>query len=491
MGMRRPPALLRDPVLLGMGALAVAMVGWYLAGPGGSVLSWAIQTGLDVCVIVFSRRLHALNAGDRPARRFWRGLTVVGAMCATGDGLQTVLVARGGPGTPISLVQTSLVVCSMTVVVIIMLRHPLGDTGRLRLRLWLDAATVLAGVAVLLWYFALGAHLDSPRIADRVLFAAMSVVMLVVVLGVLKLILSGTAPFTRLAGVAGCIGVAGTALGSAATIIIIGSNPRVETVASLLSCLLVVASLRMQEVQLRQPGEHARAPRRRTSVMPYLAWTVTELLLMFALGATGADPRLWGVAAGVLLITLLVVTRQLVAFHDNNRLLTSLDRSNAELRQLHEELRHRATHDTLTGLANRALLAEHMAALPPDGGVSILVLDLDGFKQVNDHYGHHAGDALLVAAARRLAAGIGERDLAVRLGGDEFAVVLPGSTPAAARRLAVRLAEALSEPYDGALVGASIGVASGAPSALDALLRDADADMYRIKTARKAAAVVA
>ncbi|MFI5914039.1 diguanylate cyclase [Dactylosporangium sp. NPDC051541] len=482
---------MRDPVLLGMAALAVGVVVWFLAGPGGTTVSWAIQTALDVSIIVFSRRLAVLNAGDRAARRFWRGLIAVGAMCATGDGLQTVLVARGGPGTPVSVVQTALVVCSMTVVVVLMLRHPLGDTGRLRLRLWLDAATVLAGVAVLLWYFSLGAQLGSPRVADRFLAAASSVVMLVIVLGVLKLILSGTAPFSRLAGVAGCVGIAGSALGSAASIIITGGpDPRAEAVASLLSCILTAASLRMQEVRLRQPGERVRAVRRRVSVMPYVAVAVTELLLMFALGGTGADPRLWGVAAGVLLITGLVVTRQLVAFHDNDRLLTSLDRSNAELRQLHGELRHQATHDALTGLANRALLAEHLAALPPDGPVSILVLDLDGFKQVNDRQGHHAGDALLVEAARRLAAAVGEQDLAVRLGGDEFAVVLPGATSADARRLAVRVTATLSAPYPMALVGASVGVATGTASALDALLRDADADMYRIKTARKAAAVV-
>ncbi|MER7007500.1 GGDEF domain-containing protein [Dactylosporangium sp. NPDC000555] len=210
---------------------------------------------------------------------------------------------------------------------------------------------------------------------------------------------------------------------------------------------------------------------------------------------TGADARLWGVAAGVLAITGLVVTRQVVAFHDYDRLLTDLDRSVLELRQLHGELRHQATHDALTGLANRALLAEHMATLPPAARLSILVLDLDGFKQVNDRHGHHAGDELLVAAARRLAACVRADDLAVRLGGDEFAVVLPHTDADRAGRLADEVTAALSRPYavagTVARVGASVGMATGTPAGLDALLRDADAAMYSIKIARKAGAVAA
>nr|BFE60872.1 hypothetical protein GCM10020063_053980 [Dactylosporangium thailandense] len=488
--------LARDPVLLGMGALALAVPIWFLAGPGGPALSWGIQTGLDLGILFFSWRLARLTAGDRPARRFWLGLAAAGLLCALGDGLQTALVIAGGPGTPTSIVQSLCVVLAMSEMVVLMLRHPLGDTGRLRLRLWLDAATVLAGVAVLLWYFSIGAQLGNPRLADRLASAASSVVMLVIVLGALKLILSGTAPFTRLAGVAGCAGVAGSALGSAAGIIVTGGpDPRVEAVASLLSCILTVASVRMQEVQTRNPREDARVRRRRFSLMPYVAVGVTELLLVFALAGRGADPRLWGVAAGVLVITGLVLSRQVVAFHDNDRLLTDLDRSMLELRQLHGELRHRATHDALTGLANRALLAERLAALAPAASLSILVLDLDGFKQVNDRHGHHTGDELLVAAARRLTARVRADDLAVRLGGDEFAVVLPDTDADVARRLARALTEALSEPYalsgTEARVGASVGVATGTPAGLDALLRDADAEMYRIKTARKAEALAA
>jgi diguanylate cyclase (GGDEF)-like protein len=263
------------------------------------------------------------------------------------------------------------------------------------------------------------------------------------------------------------------------------TNPDVEAIASLLPCILTVASLRVQEVQHGGRAEREGAGQRRFSVMPYLAVVATQLLLVGALRGTGAGPRMWGVAAGVLLITAAVLTRQLVAFHDNDRLLTDLDSSMLELRRLHEELRHQAGHDALTGLANRSRLAEHLAAMDTGTALSILIIDLDGFKQVNDVHGHHIGDELLVDVAGRLSATTAADELAVRLGGDEFAVLLPGLSATAAQQRAARLTAALSEPYPLAgtvvTVGASIGVATGSPADADALLRHADADMYRHK----------
>ncbi|GAA2339916.1 GGDEF domain-containing protein [Dactylosporangium salmoneum] len=477
--------LLRDPVLLGMAGLALAVPVWFLAGPGGAASSWAIQAALDVSIVVFARRLEAHGGVERHNRRFWRAMAAAGLVCAIGDGTQTALVVAD-PAAAVSIVQSLCVVCAMTVMAVVMLRHPLGRGGRQRVRLWLDAGTVLAGVAVFLWYFSIGAELDNPRLADRLAGSAGAVVMLVIVLGVLKLMLSGTAPFTRLAGVAGCVGVGGTAVGTSVSFMLTGvADPRIEAIASLLPCILTVASLRVQEVQQRGPAERGGAERRRFSVMPYVAVVATELLGVVAQRGTGADARMWGVAIGILVITAVVLTRQLVAFHDNDRLLTDLDRSMLELQRLHDELRHQATHDALTGLANRVLLAERLAAMDTAAELSVLVLDLDGFKQVNDVRGHHAGDELLVQVARRLDAAIGPDDLVARLGGDEFAMLLPGLGADAAHRRAASVAAALTRPYDlaGAVVrvGASVGVATGTPADADALLRRADAEMYRRK----------
>ncbi|MGC1210097.1 MAG: GGDEF domain-containing protein, partial [Micromonospora sp.] len=142
---------------------------------------------------------------------------------------------------------------------------------------------------------------------------------------------------------------------------------------------------------------------------------------------------------------------------------------------------HRATlRDPLTGLANRAGLADawaQLVALRP----WVVVVDLDGFKPVNDTHGHAAGDLVLTAVAERLRRVHG---VAARLGGDEFAALLLDPNPAAAaRQLAAAIAAPVRLPCGVAVsVTASIGLAPASPTGLAAALADADAAMYRAKT---------
>ncbi|WP_432545151.1 diguanylate cyclase domain-containing protein [Kineococcus sp. SYSU DK002] len=153
-----------------------------------------------------------------------------------------------------------------------------------------------------------------------------------------------------------------------------------------------------------------------------------------------------------------------------------------------EELRHRADHDPLTGLANRRRLQREVEQALPARCGALLLLDLDGFKAVNDGFGHHVGDELLREVARRLRQGVPAGALPARLGGDEFAVLVPRATPAQAEDLAGRLEAALRRPVtleDAVVVGVgvSIGVAPlGAPGCDAAgVLRRADAAMYAVK----------
>ncbi|MET8154653.1 diguanylate cyclase domain-containing protein [Actinoplanes sp. NPDC049668] len=162
-------------------------------------------------------------------------------------------------------------------------------------------------------------------------------------------------------------------------------------------------------------------------------------------------------------------------------------------RQHVSELTRQAYHDGLTGLPNRSHLLERAerevdTALKNSGTLGLLLLDLDGFKRVNDTVGHHAGDALLHEVGRRLQAEVREHDIVARLGGDEFAVLLAGNPDRrAATAIAARIHARLSEPYDidgGVIrVGASIGVAMLPPDAnnMPALMRGADAAMYLAK----------
>ncbi len=167
---------------------------------------------------------------------------------------------------------------------------------------------------------------------------------------------------------------------------------------------------------------------------------------------------------------------------------------------LEGRLLHQAFHDALTGLPNRALFLDRVAQALARGvrdgtGVGVLLLDLDGFKHVNDSLGHDAGDRLLVAFAGRLpGCCLRPGDTLARLGGDEFVVLLEGLTdPDAATRLAAHITAcpALWAPYplEGREVSvhASVGVAVGHGGQADpgGLLRDADTALYRAKAAGK------
>jgi diguanylate cyclase (GGDEF)-like protein len=154
-----------------------------------------------------------------------------------------------------------------------------------------------------------------------------------------------------------------------------------------------------------------------------------------------------------------------------------------EARRREADLEHRALYDSLTGLPNRALLLErlsHLAENSPDNG-ALMLIDMDGFKQVNDALGHHAGDALLVEVGNRLRRVLPAPVTIARLGGDEFAALLPETTPDVATKLAEGLCRELNEPFADIPhpVTASVGVA--AVSEVDESLRQADLAMYAAK----------
>jgi diguanylate cyclase (GGDEF)-like protein len=171
-----------------------------------------------------------------------------------------------------------------------------------------------------------------------------------------------------------------------------------------------------------------------------------------------------------------------------NVISSAVDRNRVD-----EEVRHRAMHDPLTGLPNRALALDRLegalARRRRDGrAVAVLLADLDQFKLVNDSMGHQAGDDLLVALAPRLHDAVRPSDTVARLGGDEFLVVceqLDGAHEAI--RVAERVAQAINQPIVLAagehFVSASIGIAVAESADADPadLVRDADAAMYRAK----------
>lgn len=174
----------------------------------------------------------------------------------------------------------------------------------------------------------------------------------------------------------------------------------------------------------------------------------------------------------------------------------------SDQRSLEDQLRHQTFHDPLTGLANRALFAEHLEQAVrrrtrSDGSLHVMFIDLDNFKAVNELHGRAQGDELLRQVAERLQESLRDADAIARIGGDEFAVLLEGGfgsvDPSAAAK---RLVEKFSVPFDlgteAVVMTASIGVASDAIGAEtdEELLRHADLAMYAAKAQGKRCFVV-
>ena len=162
-----------------------------------------------------------------------------------------------------------------------------------------------------------------------------------------------------------------------------------------------------------------------------------------------------------------------------------------------QELAHHAFHDTLTGLPNRALFrdrVDHALRRRSNlrGGVAVIFLDLDGFKNANDRFGHAAGDELLRAVATRLSGCLRGADTVARLGGDEFAILIEGAADPVANAVstAERVLAAMAAPFDIEeqllSLSASLGIAvAGDHDDQATLLRDADIAMYRSKSGGK------
>jgi diguanylate cyclase (GGDEF)-like protein len=164
------------------------------------------------------------------------------------------------------------------------------------------------------------------------------------------------------------------------------------------------------------------------------------------------------------------------------------------------EALYQANHDRLTSLGNRAYLeeeAQRMLALAQRMAIplALVMLDLDGFKAVNDQYGHAAGDEVLREVARRILKLVRREDIVARLGGDEFCVMLNNADVSQAHTSAERLIAALSQPYEGVTtrVGASAGVAliEGQTRGLPYWLAKADAALYDAKNHGKGRVVIA
>jgi len=224
--------------------------------------------------------------------------------------------------------------------------------------------------------------------------------------------------------------------------------------------------------------------------------------LLGVVGALAATQAFWTplLLVGPIALVYYALNRALVAQERAEQARQEAEAARAQAVDAADALQHQVLHDALTGLPNRILLHDRLAhslrLMERDASsLALLLLDLDRFKEVNDTFGHQAGDALLQQVAARMRNAVRSSDTVARLGGDEFALLLPGSDRDGAVQAAQTLGAALVAPVtvEGQMVhvGASIGIAVMPTHGQDAavLLRHADVAMYVAKRAGSGYAV--
>lgn len=365
----------------------------------------------------------------------------------------------------------------------------------------LDASVVTLGVFVLLWLFLL--HGDLAPTGARIATAALRPVGIAVVLGALVRLLFVVRPRAPAVGLVvggvvlelvGALALVGREVGYDVDGRLFASGAFTAAFAVLLATALLHPSSGVAPPRRGNGAPAARLSRGRATLfvaltlLGPLAWLLSVSIGRFSPGS----PADFGppVLAAALIALLLLWRLSLVARVADRR-AGQLSVAVGELQGLQAELAYRAAHDPLTGLSNRSVLTERLAALRPRRSHALLLVDLDGFKEINDSLGHPAGDELLVAVGRGLTALAPPGATLVRLGGDEFALLLPDTDESVALAVGGAVCQRLREPFRSAhgelRVSASVGVTAGPLAARSPveLLREADVALYAAKAAGK------
>lgn len=473
-------------------AAPTGRVAWIFAGAGTVILMISVLAPPSVASVAAMLAplgaLVALLAGPRrylpPAeRRPWRALTCA-AFCFLGGIVIRAILAPAGAGSgPIFFLSDLLTVPGYLLTgygFIDMLRRrraAANDPARD------DALLIGLGTALAVWAFLiaplLGARYGEPTMAQAIsaLFPVVDLVLLVLVV---HLMLAGSRP-----------GPAQWAMLTAYAAIFAGDllfamwsagwpGLPVELPSALFTAAYVAGGTAVLHPSMRvltrpqQAVVNDMGPAR-------TAGLATVLIMPTVVAVVGPAPATFSGAVRVVLAVLVTLTAVVRIVRANN------SRARAE-----RAARRQATHDALTDLPNRELLTDTItrwcdSATEAGQQISLLFIDLDRFKMVNDHWGHQVGDELLCAVAGRLSRMVRSEDLVCRIGGDEFVVALASpSHSALAESLAARVVAEFAEPFDlsvgQVVVTPSIGVArsEGAADALE-LIRDADTAMYKAK----------
>jgi diguanylate cyclase (GGDEF)-like protein/PAS domain S-box-containing protein len=595
-------------LLLISGSLAVAGTVWftvvYAFGEiGPTILGWAMMPVSAAVATVVCRRSSTDPSLTDAARLFWRRFGFAFAVLTAA--MTSHVIDSIGPGLAMST-RVGAVTGLLHAAFLLLLSWPLFGLplgARTRGQLvttGLDVGILVSGAAVFFWHFSAQRLFEGSAAGTVSIVASVSFVItgLVTMLAIAKVAATGATSLGHRSMWALGSSLVATGLVTALTPLL-ATRPHLDI--TLLGVPVAAFLVAFGAAGTRAHGLPPAPNRRRTSPLPYVMAAATNALLIYVVAVDSSD-RL-PVTVVAVLLTGLVIIRQLIALRDNDNLVTRLEHREERFRllvqnstdvvtitapngrihyispavrrvlgsepepmagtniahrvhpddrevvatnvahvisrpgnsatyqarmshadgswrtleiisvnltdvpsvagvvsnsrdvtetvQAHERLSYEATHDVLTGLANRALFGDRVQAgvanAGPGNTISIVLIDLDDFKTVNDTLGHSVGDGLLVAVADRMRASVRPTDIVARLGGDEFAILFEGVGGDTVDRVLERIADALAVPVeiDGHLLGvrASFGVVDGQAGDDDAgdLLRRADIAMYEAK----------
>lgn len=476
---------------------AFAFVVWQLVrGGDADVATWVGDLAFPPVTLVaagFAAAAARADWLDPRARRAWA--CIAGATLCYFVGDLTWAVYEVGLGeSPFPSPADAFYLVFYPLLLAGLLLFPVASrSARERRQLTLDLGTVFVAGSMAIWYLVLGPTATSTEggALSAVLSAAYPVGDLVLLFGIATVLARGSTAASRgslqllMLGLA-CFVFADVGFGYLSLNDGYRSGDWPDTMWMAANVLIAASGWR----QCRPSPARALADERRRvfriSMLPYGAIVLVWGMVMFAARHEPVFPMV-GLLVGGLLLMVLVFVRQLTAVREHAALM--------------EEYHHLASTDTLTGLRNRRRFLEEAErelarAERASRPVSVLMIDVDRFKDVNDTFGHAVGDEALCKIADDLREALREGDLIGRCGGDEFAALLPDCDAEQAATVAARIQAARSrawrnngsEPID---LRVSVGVVTARHGDLDRLLALADAALYDAKESGRACTRIA
>jgi diguanylate cyclase (GGDEF)-like protein len=490
----RPTPLIVAAIVLTVAASAWCVIGLWHAW-SVPVLGWLPLPALGLLAAYECRAAARVPGAVTAVRRFWASIAVASALVFAGSVSMCYDSLRSGAASTQTGPHTALIfMAGLAAAHWGLLRLPSrARTAGEQLRFALDAGVIVVTVSLFAWHFSLR-HVDSWRSSTGSDFALLAIVAVAAVslVAFVKVSLTGTGGVEPRALHLLAFGTFGGAA-TAALSPVLASRPYLNGAQLAVPIAYLFVILAADRQRRAGPDRAERATgRAKVSLLPYAAVVTAGVLLIQDRIGGPTEPVV--VAVAVVLLTALVMVRQLTVLRENVRLLAAVDANLAALRSAWDDLdtaqtqlAHQASHDALTNLANRALLAERVDQATAAGErFAVLLIDLDDFKAVNDWLGHAAGDRLLEIVAERLLHAVRTEDTVARLGGDEFAVLMPGLDAASAGERCGEIASRVQRPVviEGHQleVSAGIGLADNGNAATGAdVLRRADVAMYVAK----------